>query len=373
MQQDDKLFASVGSLAPTVRTASFARDRASPGQASFAEALNQARPVGDLREGASRTVAPGDTLSSIVREHAAARGVALSASQIMQQAQRVALDNGISNSNRIFPGQKIALAGLNQQLSGLAPGGTPPQALTVAALQLQQAGPLAATSPDAAARAGAGVGVGVGLKEGGYPVLRQTLTRAVEKGFIPAPEKADVYDKILQLAAKHRFNPDDFARVTLMESDGMNPRATNQRCHGIIQFCDGSDRGAASAGYSANPKAILGLSVYQQLHLVDNYLGDVGLKKKGPVGLDDLYLSVLMPSARSDTQPDSPLNIAGSQATYLHVDRDTSAPITRQSILQGLQQNAADRLGQRSPSGRRLQAMRLADYEEKPLSGNRLR
>jgi hypothetical protein len=152
--------------------------------------------------------------------------------------------------------------------------------------------------------------------------------------------------------------------MTLMESDGMNPRSSNARCHGIIQFCDGSDRGAASAGFAANPKAILGLSVYQQLHLVDKYFGDVGLKNKGPAGLDDLYLSVLMPSARSEVRTDAPLSIGNNQAKALYEGRDTSAPMTRQSILQGLLKNAADRLGQSSPLSGRLQAIRTAAYED---------
>ncbi len=183
---------------------------------------------------------------------------------------------------------------------------------------------------------------------GPHPVLEQTLDRAVARGFIPAIERGDVYDKILDLAARHRFRPDDFARMTLMESDGMNPRASNERCHGIIQFCDGNDRGAATAGYAANPRAILGFSVYQQLHLVDKYFSEVGVKPAGggagPANLDDLYLAVLMPAARSNTDAHAPLAIPGPQASYLHVGRDRNAPITRQSILEGLRENAADRL-----------------------------
>jgi hypothetical protein len=53
-------------------------------------------------------------------------------------------------------------------------------------------------------------------------VLSQTLDRAVARGFIPKVEKQDVYNKVLQVANKHNFAPDDFARLTLMESDGMN-------------------------------------------------------------------------------------------------------------------------------------------------------
>jgi hypothetical protein len=129
-----------------------------------------------------------------------------------------------------------------------------------------------------------------------------------------------------------------------MESDGMNPKATNNRCHGIIQFCDGADRGAASVGFASNPKAILGHSVLQQLDMVDKYFDETGLKNFGPAGLDDLYLTVLTPAARSETRPNAALNIPGQQAAYLHVNRDTSAPITRNSILAGLHFNANERL-----------------------------
>jgi len=135
-----------------------------------------------------------------------------------------------------------------------------------------------------------------------------------------------------------------------MESDGMNPRASNQRCHGIIQFCDGPARGAASAGYADNARAILGLSVYEQLNLVEKYFADVGLKNKGPVGLEDLYLSVLNPASRAAEQATAPLNIQGKQARALHTDNNTDSPITRQSIRQGLMRNAADRLASWLPA-----------------------
>ena len=179
-----------------------------------------------------------------------------------------------------------------------------------------------------------------------HPVLEQTLDRAVARGFIPAIERGDVYDKIVELSARYRFKPDDFARLTLIESDGMNPRASNERCHGIIQFCDGNDRGAATAGFAANPRAILGFSVYQQLHLVDRYFSEVGIKPggTGQASLDELYLAVLMPAARNTTDPQAPLAIPGTQASVLHPGRDRSAPITRQSILDGLQQHASERL-----------------------------
>jgi len=89
----------------------------------------------------------------------------------------------------------------------------------------------------------------------------------------------------------------------------------------------------------------LGLSVYQQLHLVDTYFDKVGLKKAGAVPLDELYLAVLQPTARVEKRPEEPLGIPGKQAKYLYEGRDPQAPMTRTSITQGLVQNAADRLG----------------------------
>jgi len=89
----------------------------------------------------------------------------------------------------------------------------------------------------------------------------------------------------------------------------------------------------------------LGLSVYQQLHLVDTYFDKVGLKKAGPVPLDELYLAVLQPAARGEKRPEEPLGIPGKQAKYLYEGRDPQAPMTRASITQGLVQNATDRLG----------------------------
>ena len=83
------------------------------------------------------------------------------------------------------------------------------------------------------------------------------------KGFILLKTVNRCYEKILTMSRTYQFAPDDFARLTLMESDGMNPKATNSRCHGIIQFCDGPDRGAQPApAFGSNPKAILGHSVF---------------------------------------------------------------------------------------------------------------
>jgi hypothetical protein len=172
---------------------------------------------------------------------------------------------------------------------------------------------------------------------GQHPVLDKTMERAVAKGFVPAAEVSAVKDRILAMADRYNFQPDDFARLSLMESGGMNPQASNGNCHGIIQFCNGPNRGAAAVGFKDNPRAILGMGLLQQLDLVDRYFSQAGLRVKGPpIGLDDLYLTVLTPAARQETRPDSPLPIAGPQARYLHVGQDTRGPITRNSILAGL-------------------------------------
>jgi len=70
----------------------------------------------------------------------------------------------------------------------------------------------------------------------------------------------------------------------------------------------------------------------------------------GGVKLDDLYLSVLMPSARREKQAHVPLDIAGQQATKLYVGGNRAGVITRQSIVQGLVQHAMARLGADAPA-----------------------
>jgi hypothetical protein len=196
------------------------------------------------------------------------------------------------------------------------------------------------------------------------PVLDKTLQRAVDKGFMTQAEVPHVQQKIMALAHKHQFAPDDFARLTLMESDGMNPQSTNGSCHGIIQFCDGNSRGAATVGFANNPRAILGMSTYKQLDLVDKYFEEVGVGKKGPVRLDDLYLSVLTPKARQESRRHVPLDIAGTQAAYLHVGKDRDKPITRQSIWAGLHHNANQRLRgvELSPAMRAGRDVRVSAY-----------
>ena len=286
----------------------------------------------------SVAVQNGDTLNAIIKREMQATGRSVSDSEATRLAQDVARSNGISNPDRIFPGQRLNLSALSVNGSTPAPSANPAPAQTGLSLHTAAHSKAVSIMRQSAANASAN-----------NAVLQKTLDRAVAKGFIPAEERQQVYDKILTMSRTYQFAPDDFARLTLMESDGMNPKATNNRCHGIIQFCDGPDRGAASAGFGSNPKAILGHSVLQQLDMVSKYFDETGLRNGGPTSLDDLYLTVLTPSARREKAPDANLNIAGSQAPHLYVNRDKSAPITRNSIMQGLYQNALERLGRHAP------------------------
>ena len=321
----------------------------------FSKAMEQAQQPATP---SVRSIKPGDTLTGIVREQAQISGVKLTPSEEFRWTQALANDNGIQNANAIFPGQKIQLQNM---LSQWQAGQTQPQGLAQNSTSAS-ASASASASNTKTAKANEAIPTIVvtaarptnSLHKPNYinavahPVLSKTLDRAVARGFIPKVEQQDVYNKVLQVANKHKFSPDDFARLTLMESDGMNPQATNTRCHGIIQFCDGPARGAAEVGFGNSPKSILGLSVYQQLHLVDTYFDRVGLKKEGSVPLDELYLAVLQPAARSEKRPEEPLGIPGKQAKYLYEGRDPQAPMTRVSITQGLLQNAADRLSLKS-------------------------
>ena len=285
----------------------------------------------------SVAVKEGDTLTGIVKNHMQVLGKTVSHNESARLAQDIARANGLANPDRIFPGQRLNLSALSPELA------RPDAKLANAQTALS---PKATAQPNALSM----------LRQAPahfnqhHPVLQKTLDRAVAKGFIPAEDRQKVFDKILTMSRTYQFAPDDFARLTLMESDGMNPKATNSRCHGIIQFCDGPDRGAASAGFGSNPKAILGHSVFEQLDMVSKYFDETGLRNGGPTSLDDLYLTVLTPAARREKAPDASLNIAGTQAQHLYVNRDKTAPITRNSIMQGLYQNALERLGKHESS-----------------------
>jgi hypothetical protein len=345
---------------------------------AFTRAMASASQSGALApEGStaawSTSVRAGQTLTGIVREQMATRGVNISNNEAMRLAQTVARSNNISNANMIHPGQKLNLDAMNfslQQAQAVNQAIAANKAAAVTAAAAPAVTPAANVNTlntntamgNTALASTAQVQLLNRSGRSGNVVLEKTIDRAIEKGFIPAQDKQAVMNKIVQLSQEHRFAPDDFARLTLMESDGMNPKASNSRCHGIIQFCDGPDRGAASAGFGANPKAILGHSVLQQLDMVGKYFDDTGLKNFGPVGLDDLYLTVLTPAARNETRPNAALNIPGQQAAYLHVNRDMRAPITRNSILAGLHQNANERLGTEVAQRPSMQAARLSAY-----------
>lgn len=354
---------------PTLPRSQLAYARTAP---AFARAMASAGISGSLApEGNtapwSATVQSGQTLTGIVREQMAARGVNISNNEAMRLSQVVARSNNIANANMIHPGQRLNLDSLNFSLQQA-------QAVNQAIAANQAALAAAANAPAITPAPITMVGGGQSLAgtaqvqlqmrtdRSSNALLEKTIDRAIEKGYIPAQDKSAVTNKILQLSQQYRFAPDDFARLSLMESDGMNPRANNGRCFGVIQFCDGADRGAASVGYGANPKAILSQSVLQQLDMVGKYFEDTGLKNYGPVSLDDLYLTVLTPAARNETRPNAALNIPGQQAAYLHVNRDTRAPITRNSILAGLHQNANERLGVEVAQRPSLQSTRVSAY-----------
>jgi len=351
------------SFTPTVPATSSEASAATstPSGADFANVLEKTKSA-DLS--ATRITKTGDTLIGIVRDEAKAKGINLSGSQEYRLAMSLAAHNGIANPNQIATGRTLQtdklgamledLPNLNTTLAQSNTKTSPTPSSVPAAQALQANKSIQAPRPQAIRTPAVSQ----------HPVLAQTLDRAVARGFIPGNEKQDVFNKILQVANKHKFSPDDFARLTLMESDGMNPQASNQRCHGIIQFCDGPARGAAGVGFGEKPKAILGLSVYQQLHLVDTYFENVGLPKAGAVPLDELYLAVLQPAARNETRSEAPLGIPGKQALKLYEGNDAQAPITRNSIIQGLMQNAVDRLNTNNNSPRnRIQSQKTAEYE----------
>jgi len=289
---------------------------------SFAQVLAEVGPA----SGTKVEVQPGDTLIGLVKAHHRQQGLPISETQAYRLAHQVAADNQIPNPDLIEPGQQIDFARL--QLPPLARASQPSPLESRSAQQALQNWSRPETTPVTAAGASAS-------PQG--EVLDRLLARAVDKGFVPAGHLDEVKQKIHSLAQRYNFEPDDFARLTLMESGGMNPQASNGRCHGIIQFCDGANRGAAAVGLQHNPRAILGMGLLQQLDLVDRYFSQAGLPARGPkLGLDDLYLSVLMPAARSETRPDAPLPIPGVQSSWLHAGRDRRNPITRESIVQGL-------------------------------------
>lgn len=331
-----------------------------------APAVGSPAPAADARFGGLlRTVQQGglevktgDTLIGIVKRHYAAQGHTVGDAQAYRLAHQLARDNGIANADLILPGQRVSLDRLPAQAQhALTPAldESTADAMQLRAAPVTAAQALGATQalrqPEVALAPRASMKSYAAGGADNHPVLERTLQRAVQKGFVPPHEVQAVHRRIVDMADKYGFKPDDFAKVSFMESDGLNPKATNGSCHGIIQFCGGPGRGADSVGFGRNARDILGLSVLQQLDLVERYFQDVGLNaRSGPLKLDDLYLSVLMPSARREKQTHVPLDIAGQQAAKLYVGGNRSGSITRQSIVQGLVQHAMARLGMDTPA-----------------------
>jgi hypothetical protein len=295
------------------------------------------------------TVQPGDTLTRLTHQalgQSSPSGSApqLSFAALMKRMQTVAQENQITNIDRIFPGQVIDFSSISASsrfADATASTGMTSSNATPTAIPTET--PTADASADpVAVRAVSGLSQG----QSSHRVLERTLERAVAKGYIPEEDVAEVRRRILDMSREYKFLPDDFARVGLIESDGFNPRASNGNCHGVIQFCDGPDRGAASVGYGKNPREILNMSVLEQLDLVDSYFKDTRLSQYRPASLDALYLTVLYPAARDERQMHKALPIPGPQASVLHVGGHQSNAITRASLRKGLIENANLRLTQ---------------------------
>jgi len=171
--------------------------------------------------------------------------------------------------------------------------------------------------------------------------LDKVLQYGVAKGYYPQSDVGAIKNRINQLAAKYQFSPDDFGVFTLIESDGMAPRAgadqvaDNPNCIGIIQFC--SWGGLRTIGKSR--EEVANSSTLQQLEFVDKYFSEVGVTKGG--GLDELYLSVLNPASKDIKDPNADLGIGKGQADILY---NSSGIITRNSIKENLTKLASERL-----------------------------
>jgi hypothetical protein len=277
----------------------------------------------------------GDTLSAIAHRRLQELGLPSTGADVHRAVGQIAASNSISNPDRIYAGDRIDLSVLERGPRAAASGGGATGSPGIASRPVVAASSQAQVAVRPAATA---------LGSSVFPQLQRTLDRAVERGYVEPQDRQAVQDRIVDLSRKFRFSPDDFATVALMESDGLNPRATNGRCHGILQFCEGPGRGAASVGMQGRAADIQQQPVLAQLDLVERYFDDNRLGAKGPVSLVDLYLTVLTPAARAEQRPHAALEIAGRQAKALHVSGDHSQPITRQSILSGLISHAQQRL-----------------------------
>ena len=275
------------------------------------------------------TVRPGDNMFSIARRMLEGQGADASDQATTRVATQLALGNRLVNPDMIFPRQIINLGALGN-------GDRVASRVRVDTL--------ASPEPPVANKAVATLKIQSAPKTLANPIMEKMLDRAVSLQYIGASERDAVRSKMISISSEYQSKADDLATVMLMESDGMNPKANNGHCYGVIQFCDGPNRGAASVGYASNPKDILKLGVMDQLDLVKKYFDETGLKKMAPATLEDLYLTVLRPASRAERDPRANLQIPGNQAAVLYPGNDRNLPITRQSLLAGLQQNARDKL-----------------------------
>jgi len=335
---------SVGSSSPGRATG----QGVAPPSSAFAPVLRavsqgSAAPMYDIQQ--------GDTLSAIAHRRLQELGLPSTGADVHRAVGQIAASNSISNPDRIYAGDRIDLSVLERGPRAAASGGGATGSPGIASRPVVAASSQAQVAVRPAATA---------LGSSVFPQLQRTLDRAVERGYVEPQDRQAVQDRIVDLSRKFRFSPDDFATVALMESDGLNPRATNGRCHGILQFCEGPGRGAASVGMQGRAADIQQQPVLAQLDLVERYFDDNRLGAQGPVSLVDLYLTVLTPAARAEQRPHAALEIAGRQAKALHVSGDHSQPITRQSILSGLISHAQQRLEALIHSRRDGEATRAA-------------
>lgn len=319
-------------------------------QASSSSA--QLAPAASVSATQQYTVRAGDTMFAIAHRALEAKNLDSSDQASSRAAFQLARSNGIANADLIRPGQVISLANVGAGERSVAELRSERSSVTVGRAVVFPAAPPRTSAPaQVAARVlpQAQLQAQSSARQTANPVMEKMLDRAVNMQFIDPAQKDAVRDKIVAISAEYKFKPDDLATVMLMESDGMNPKANNGRCYGVIQFCEGPNKGAASVGYADNPKGILKLGVLDQLDLVKKYFDETGLKKLSPASLDDLYLTVLKPTSRKERDPTANLEIPGYQAAVLYPGNDRNLPITRQSLLAGLQQNARGKLAMDVP------------------------
>ncbi len=296
------------------------------------------------------TVKSGETLSHIALESMRKAGFKLSGQAIMKMAYKIANHNSIENPNLIVPGQKLDLSvisskdsqTLNRSEKLAFQANVNKDSAKQADLSLENLNniknfkkldlaPKKILDPKVLATSNSN-----NLSNSSHHLLNKTLHRAADLGYISFKDADKAKEKISNMAHRFNFIPDDFARVALMESDGFNPKATNGSCHGIIQFCDGKGRGAASVGLSHDPEKILQLDILDQLDLVSQYFEDTDLRRFNPASLEELYLTILSPASRNISNMHQPLSIQGTQAKALHVGGSVNEPITKASIRNGL-------------------------------------